>query len=264
MTKYTYLVAAMLYSILSYGQQITFYKNINYRASLLEQNLNEGRDSLVLKSTGDPIQKVEIFNKNFSKSYDVANHKTKIDLKTLPLGSFVIQARMGEKWIVMSIKKNEEPKIALSGKKEANKEKDIDYNSVAFEHKSHNISSIDQKAKEIDYKGINPPNLKPDDNLKKKSSIYCWVVSESNSSFGSNKSMRLEYKEDIAKLISKNKLELKSSVGKNNKLLIYEIYNTTKFMPNQLKNPVYYKSEKSEFFNVVPVYASIDEDMEDF
>jgi hypothetical protein len=76
--------------------------------------------------------------------------------------------------------------------------------------------------------------------------------------------MRLEYKDDIAKLISKHKLELKSNVGKNNKLIIYEVYNTSKFMPKQLRNPIYYKTEASTFFNVVPIYVSRDEDVSDF
>jgi len=92
---------------------------------------------------------------------------------------------------------------------------------------------------------------------KKENPLYYWVVSESNSNFGSTKSMKLEYKEDVAKLISKNKLELKSDIGKDNKLHIYSIYDKSKFMNKQFRNPEYYKSaENSKFFNSEPYYTS--------
>lgn len=69
--------------------------------------------------------------------------------------------------------------------------------------------------------------------------------------------MRLEYKEDVEKLISKNKLELKSNVGKANSLIIYEIYNKSEFMEQQFRNSAYYKSaEASKFINTEPLYAS--------
>jgi len=77
--------------------------------------------------------------------------------------------------------------------------------------------------------------------------------------------MRLEYKEDIDKLISKNKLELKSNVGKANTLIIYEIYNKSEFMEQQFRNSAYYKSaEASEFINTEPLYASSTEIEEGF
>lgn len=90
-----------------------------------------------------------------------------------------------------------------------------------------------------------------------KFASYYWVVTESNSNFGSRKSMRLEHKNDIDKLISKNKLELQSKVGKDNTLIVYAIYNKSKFMNKQFRNPEYYQSkEKSNFFNSEPFYIS--------
>ena len=227
MTKNTYILAALLCSSLSYGQQITFHKNVNYRASALLQSLNKDRDSLILECKIKQILKVDIFNEVFSESIDVYSNKTKINLRTLPVGNFVIQAKIDKKWITMYLEKNEDVKIVFSN----------------------------QKLQDIGDIGLTPI-LVSNKNIKKENSLYYWVVSESNSNFGSNKSMRLEYKDDIAKLISKNKLELKSGVGKNNKLIIYEVYNTSKFMPKQLRNPVYYKTEESDFFNVVPIYTS--------
>ncbi|WP_033961087.1 hypothetical protein [Psychroserpens jangbogonensis] len=276
MIKNTYFVAFLLCTILSYGQQITFHKNVNHRASLLEQSLNTDRDSLILESKSKQIQKVEIFNKDYSERIDVYSNKTKIDLKTLPEGNFVIQAKLGEKWIVMYLEKNEDLKMTSSNQKK----QDLNYGGLASKHKPHEILFSDQKEQELNYEGLTSKRksyeiASSDQNeldigfegltskhtsnkiAKQNNSAYYWVVSESNSSFGSSKSMRLEYKRDLAKLILKNKLELKSNIGKNNKLLVYEIYNRSQFMTKQTKNPKYYELKKSELFNVVPIYASV-------
>ena len=228
MNKRLPILLLMISSFFMQGQQITFQKNVNYKASALQQNLNKDRDSLILESKTEQILYVDIFNKDFSKSINVHNNKTKIDLKTLPAGNFVIQARFDKKMIIMSLDKNENVTIASSELLEKN----IDHNGLAAKDKSNKI-------------------------VQKNSSSYYWVVSESNSNFGSSKTMRLEYKGDLDKLITKIKLELNSDVGKNNKLLVYEIYNRSKFMTKQLRNPGYYKSEASELFNVVPFYNSL-------
>lgn len=92
---------------------------------------------------------------------------------------------------------------------------------------------------------------------KNRELSYYWVVSYINSSFGSTKSMRLVYKHEIPDLIKKNKLELKSNTGKNNKLLIYEIYDKSKFMNKQFRNPRFYKSVgQTSIFNAEPFYVS--------
>lgn len=231
MPKTSYILAAMLCFVFSYGQDIIFHENVNYRAGTLHQSLDENETNLLLESESEKILQVDIFNNDYSKSIDVYSNKAKIDLTTLPLGNFVIQAKLNEKWIIMYLEKNRDVQIASS----------------------------EQKAKAIDDKG--PPPVPNSEIITKKGDPrFYWVVSESNSSFGSNKSMRLEYKEDVAKLISKTKLELKSKNGKNNKLLVYEIYNRSKFMTEQLRNQEYYKTRNSKIFNVVPVYASLSEE----
>jgi hypothetical protein len=241
MPKITYILAlAMLYSTLSYGQQITFYKNSNYQADILHQSLNKEGDRLVLVSKSVQIIKVEIFNENYSELIEIDSTKAEINLKALPLGNFVIQAKLDQKWIVMYLEKKEDLIITSSKLKKKN-------NSVkiASSHPKLNLRD-DQSVTSIQ---------KPFKTIKEDDSFFYWVVSESNSSFGSSKTMRLEYKEDVEKLISKAKLELKTAIGKNNKLIVYEIYDRSKFMTKQLRNTEYYKSETSTVFNVVPVYA---------
>ncbi|MEY8848024.1 hypothetical protein AB9K26_04375 [Psychroserpens sp. XS_ASV72] len=235
MSKTTYIVAILLCSILSYGQQIKFHKNVNYRASVLEQSLENNGDVLVLESKNNHILQIDIFNEFYSKSLEINDTKTKINLKTLPIGNYVIQAKVDKKWIVMYLEKMDETPLTSKNSKDR--------------YLTHTLNEADTIT--------NSPN-------ETKKVNYYWVVYESNSSFGSRKSMRLEYKEDIARIIYKNKLELKSSVGKNNKLTIYEVYNTSEFMPNQLKNPSYYETGKSEAFNAIPYYTSVDTNQEGF
>jgi hypothetical protein len=213
---------------LVYGQQITFYKNINPKASRLLQSLNKTEDSLFLESKHQQIVQVDIFNHEFSERIDIKSNVSKIDLSKLPLGNFVIQAKVDKKWIVMYLEKKDHGNLSSSNQEQQN----INYKGVAFKGKTNIIE-------------------------KNKNALYYWVVTESNSNFGSNKSMRLEKKESIDKLISKNKLELKSNVGKDNILLIYAIYNKSEFMTKQLRNREYYKSaETSKFFGKEPYYAS--------
>jgi hypothetical protein len=123
-------------------------------------------------------------------------------------------------------------------------------------HEDVKIASSDQTGKVINTNNL--ASMRKANLIEKtENPLYYWVVSESNSNFGSNKSMKLEYKEDVAKLISKNKLELKSDIGKANKLLVYSVYNKSKFMNKQFRNPDYYKSaENSKFFNTEPFYTS--------
>lgn len=218
-------------SLFSYCQQIAFQKNINYKAQFLQQSINAQKDSLILESNSDQILQVDIFNDHYSKSVSVNSHISKIDLTSIPKGKYIVQARIDDKWIVMYMDKREDHKItSLTGK----------------ERTVHNTIKI--------------PNPKPIHTAEVKTPIYFWVVSASNSNFGSNKSMRLEHKDDIAKLISKHKLERKSKIGKNNTLVIYEVYNTSEFMDKQLKNPDYYKyAENSTYFNDKPIFTTNNE-----
>ncbi len=250
MPKKTYILAAMLFSIFSYGQQITFHKNVNYRANSLQQDLNKETHMLLLESSIDSISKVEIFNDNYSENITVNSNQTKIDLKTLPYGNFVIQAKVKNQWIVMYLEKTEAIELTNSDKKQKQKTSEV----IASQQKLKTINNKQQ---------IFIPKVNTIDRPKKP--MYYWVVYESNSSFGSSKSMRLEHKDAVTRLISKNKLELKSNIGKYNTLIVYEVYNKSEFMNKQFRNPTYYKTaDASKFLNTKPLYASSNEIESDF
>ncbi len=220
------LAVLILSTVMAFGQKIRFEKNINYKASSLHQALNASRDSLILKSIGDRIQRVDIFSDDYTKQVKVDDYHTKIDLSRLPLGTYVVQAKIDKKWIVMSLEKYENMQLAEA-------------NPHAGKKKVNQVSTL-QKSK-----------------IKQGTPKYCWVVEESLSGMGSYKSMKLEYTSEVAKLISKNKLELKSDTGRANKLIVYAIYDKSKFMTMQMRNPNYYKSvEESSYFDTNPYYIS--------
>ncbi|MFK7781006.1 hypothetical protein [Psychroserpens sp.] len=247
MVKNLLLVIFSLLTTITYGQKIIFQKNINSRARTLEQNLNKNRDSLILKSSKKIISHVDIFNEDFAESIDVNSNSTKIDLSALPFGDFIVQAKLGRKNIIMYLRKTnnyelntKQPKFKLKKVFKITSDYDIDISDEA-------LSSSKRKYK----------NKKKNRKINVK---YYWVVYESNSNFGSNKSMKLVYKDELPNLIEKNKLELQSKVGSDNVLLVYAIYHKNKFMRKQIRNSKYYKSvKKSKFFNVVPYYSSLNE-----
>ncbi|MEY8848026.1 hypothetical protein AB9K26_04385 [Psychroserpens sp. XS_ASV72] len=206
MDKKLLTILLMLSTFLMNGQQITFQKNVNYKARILQQKLNKDKDSLILSSKTASISQVDIFNETYSRQISVNSSSTAIDLKELPVGNFIVQAQVNKKWIVMYLQKKPAAVTAMRSDKK---------------------------------------------------SLYYWVVLESNSNFGSRKSMKLEHKDRVAKLITKNQLELKSKVGKDNTLQVYPVYDKSEFMNMQSRNSNYYQSvENSKYFDSEPLYDS--------
>ncbi|WP_435412274.1 hypothetical protein [Psychroserpens mesophilus] len=233
--KNLYLLAFALFTVFSYGQNfqnIKFQPNVNHKARNLKQGLNSSGDSLILESSKHNISQVDIFNEDFLESVDVNSDKTKIDLNMLPAGNFIVQARVGKKRIIMYVQKRESAIVAYS-----------------------------QRNKETQNTGLESPEPLPNKNKKKsRKVIYYWAVQKTNSNFGSTKSMKLVYKDEIPELIEKNRLELQSDIGKDNTLVIYAIYDKNKFMNKQFRNPKYYSTVKrSKYFNIVPYYSSFNE-----
>lgn len=59
-------------------------------------------------------------------------------------------------------------------------------------------------------------------------------------------------------MIAKNKLEMQSTHGKLNDLIIWEIYDTSEFLRFKRLNPDFAETEGADFFNVKPYYSSKD------
>lgn len=223
-----FTLAFTFFALATYGQQIDFQPNVNYKAQFLEQNIDEKQNYLVLESKAEDIRQVDIFNEDYSESINVNSNKTNIDLNTLPTGNYIIQARVNKKRIVMYLEKTQTMEVVTSEER--------------YEEKTVNNIRLNQKKEKA---------------RTEKASSYYWVVIERNSGMGSGKTMKLVHQNELKNLIKKNKLELQTKNGKDNKLLVYELYNKNKFMNKQFRNPEYFKStETSKHFNTTPIYAS--------
>ncbi|WP_179020921.1 hypothetical protein [Winogradskyella forsetii] len=224
----------------SYGQDIIFEKNDNRAARALEHNLNKNKDSLIFKSE-KIITQVDIFNDHYMSSVEVNNNESKIDIANLPSGRFIVQARLGRKRIIMYLVK------------EQSLVQNLDITDINMNTGSE-IASAEDGNKNIvkSSKKVKAKSTKKSERLPES----YWVVYEKNTHSGSSKTMSIANEDEVARMISRNQLELSTEIAKDNTLLVYEIYNTGKFMRKQLRKPGYFKSSKSRFFNVVPYYKS--------
>ncbi|MDN3493832.1 hypothetical protein [Winogradskyella bathintestinalis] len=242
MIKQYSILLFTIFAIFSYGQDVTFEKNHNRAASGLEQNINKKGDSLIFKSD-KVIRQVDIFNNDYMKSIPVNNYESKIEVGNLPVGEYIVQARLGRKRIIMYLVKNgpivPDPEIL-----------DININDDSAVAQTDNSVETSNDSSALVSENITSEEL---DSEK----ISYWVVYEKNTSSGSYKSMSLENINEVSRMISKNKLELNTEIAKNNTLIVYEVYNSSKFMRKQLRKPTYFKSsDNSKIFNGKPYYAS--------
>ncbi len=243
MIKTYCFIIFLITSLFSYGQKIFFQKNINSTAqNILEvQKLNISGDSLILESNQLKIIEVDILNDDYLQTIRVDSLEAKIGLNHLPYGNYVIQTKVKNHNIVMYLEKIKDL------------DSDISYVDIQLKEKMRHISKLPI---EVDGKYFSFYRNTLENQIEEKK-MY-WVVSETNSSFSSTKTMGLKYPEEIIDLIVKVKLEERTEVGKNNKLLIFEVYDTAEFMSRQLRNRKYYEKGNSTFFNVIPFYSSED------
>lgn len=106
MLKNFFLMVFMFLAVFTYGQKSTLLQNINFRAKELKHSLNKAGDSLILKSD-KTIYSVEIFNQDFEKTVQVGGKEIKIPLDGTPLGRLVVQAKMIDKRILMTLLRHE-------------------------------------------------------------------------------------------------------------------------------------------------------------
>lgn len=106
MLKNFLLLVFMSLAMLAYGQKSTLIQNINYRAKELKHRLNKEGDSLILQSERT-IYSVEIFNQHYEKLVQVGSNEVKIPLHGTPLGRLVVQAKMIDKRILMTLQRHD-------------------------------------------------------------------------------------------------------------------------------------------------------------
>jgi len=85
-----------------------------------------------------------------------------------------------------------------------------------------------------------------------------WVEYQANNPQSSSKLRRLADEALVDKMISKINLDKRTKAGKHNELIIWEVYNTTKFLKYKMKNKNNLSSEAA-CFNAVPFFNTIKE-----
>lgn len=236
----------LLLATVVYGQKSTLLKNINYRASELHHSLNKVGDTLILKGERT-IDKVEIFNSDFQKAYIVNRLDTKIPLTDIPVGRFVTEVKVNNKLIIITLLRHEN----FDNESDLTETTEIDteeQNSI-FGQSTHQNKSEGKSISNLDSEDV------IDESLDKPIRFY-WIEKQINKGHSSSKKMRIGDREVVDKMIAQHKIDLKSKAGKHNKLTIWEVYDTSKFLRFKKHNPDYATVKKADCFNTDPFYKS--------
>ena len=259
MPKSLFILFFVTFITLGYAQKSTLLQNINFRAKELKHSLNTNGDSLLLEGERT-IYSVEIFNQDFEKKIEVNSNKTKISLKDTPLGRFVVQAKLEDKKIIMTLLRHK-----------VFDEKPISETIETIEEPSSDFSNSilkdieDSPTKEALFPEPRTPKFenRHADLLSGKrlkhitsSKKTYWIKYEILSGSSYTKTMSLVNQDLVEKVIKKHNLELKTKQGEHNRLVVWEIFDSTRFMKLQLSDPEYISSAHSEVFNVKPYFTS--------
>ncbi len=248
MIKKTYTLILLFLTAFAFSQQNTLIQNVNPRAKALQHSLNKTGDILLLESE-KTIFSVTIFNQDFERTFGVGKYQAKIPLHEVPKGRVVIEVQLNDGLIVMNLIKHksakENHKVAPTIKTEI-----ADLKQITIAQNSITIKELINPRVNFTKTRAKTTKL----NNKKRKAF--WVMYKVNTGYSSRKSMKLGNKEEVDQLISKNKLDQKTRSGKLNKLIVWEVYDKSKFLRQQIINPDYINSSNSNFFDVSPYYTS--------
>ena len=245
MKKRIYTLLILFITLSIYSQNATLLKNYNPKVRELKHNLNYAGDTLILASE-KTILKVDIFNEDYEKLVVIEAFNAQIPLRDLPEGKFVVEVKLVDKVILMDI---------------------IKYNDTN-ETENSSISDVAEGQGMMLDEGLNIIKNAPNTsieyiltrekkrNTSNNSQKFYWILVKINNESGSNKTMKLVDQKSADRMIVKNKLENSSTFGKFNELIVWEVYNTSKFMEQQVLNPDFMYSLTSDLFNTTPYYST--------
>ena len=93
------------------------------------------------------------------------------------------------------------------------------------------------------------------DNSNSKVVQSYWIEYKTNNRHSSGRQMRFGDEALVDKMISHINLDRKTVAGKDNELIIWEIYDVSAFLKYKMKNPDNF-SKHAECFNSVPYYKT--------
>ncbi|SDI38441.1 hypothetical protein [Winogradskyella thalassocola] len=249
MIKNISILLVLLLTTISYGQKITLLQNTNPKAKELRHGLNATMDSLVLECDSK-IQKVEIFNEDYEQIVIVEANKTRISLKDIPIGNFIIETKLAEKIIVLDLAKHKDFYNISNSNTSRNTEHIIEGKGMMLDEELNVIKSSPNKS--IAFL-LTRGGTK---NHTTKNQKYFWIEAQINNDSGSSKTMRLVDQKSVETMILRHKLETNSDSGRLNKLTVWEVYKKSEFMENQVSNPDFVYSATTDLFNPTPYYST--------
>ncbi|APY08872.1 hypothetical protein BWZ20_11415 [Winogradskyella sp. J14-2] len=233
----------LVLTVCANGQNSTLLKNINFRANELHHSLDKTGDTLILKGERT-IEKVEIFNNNFQKAYVIDNLVTKISLADIPNGRFVTEVKVSDKLIIITLLRHNNLEETQEMMDTASQEQNSIYNQSTYQNKAHGKTASESES----ITSLNTNSTKP--------VRFYWIVKHINKGHSSSKKMRLGDKEVVDQMIAQHLIDLKSKAGRHNKLTIWEVYDTSKFMRFKRQHPDYASVKEADCFNTNPFYLS--------
>ena len=251
-------------TLLSYGQESSLLQNVNFRAKELKHNLNKTGDSLILNSD-KTIEKVEIYNSNFEKKFPIFSNNARISIANIPSGRYVTEVKLPGKLILITLLLEDnlipKPHTIVSKPKSHSAEKTHDLFG-STKKRRFTRKKVEKIIKSPQTKSTKSQNIVLAKNLSQpnrrshKIVRFYWIVSDINKGQSSSKLMKMGEKQEVEKMIEQNMIDRKSKAGKNNKLTIWEVYDTSKFMRFIRLNPDYANAKDADSFNVKPIYKS--------
>lgn len=241
--KKGFTILFLFLTSLSFSQNATLLKNVDFRAKELKHNLNKTGDTLILESTRT-ISKVTIFNSAYEKLFLVNKNATKIPIADLPIGRFVTEVKIHEKLIIITLIQHKQlnKKLATTTQQTTKALEEGDKIAFKSQAESNKVSTANTEAL---------LETKP-----KKVVKFYWIVKHINKGHSSSKKMRFGDQAIVDKMIAQHQIDLKTKAGKHNRLTIWEVYDTSKFLRFKRQNPNYANTKVSDCFNTNPFYKS--------
>ncbi|NRD19400.1 hypothetical protein HNV08_05020 [Winogradskyella eckloniae] len=253
--KFT-IVFLLLISI-AYGQKSTLVKNINARAQELEHSLNKAEDSIFFKC-GRTIFEVVLFKEDFERVVRVRKNEAKIPIADLPIGKYIVEILLRDKLIVLTLIRHEiidvpsneilttadQPSELLGGENKTKTTK------LAVAGKKAPPKKIIKKAKKR-------PVKKPV--ITSSPTILYWVEYKINTGQNTLKTQKFGDQNTIDQMIRKIEVDKKTKTGRLNELIVWRVFDTSKFIEHRKANKTNYHALPSESFNTEPYYKTTDQ-----
>ncbi|MDN3493831.1 hypothetical protein [Winogradskyella bathintestinalis] len=245
MIKNICTLVILLVAVNNYGQNITLLKNNNPKAKDLSHQLNAAKDSILLACKTKILQ-VDIFNEDFEKIIIIDNYEAKIYLGDIPEGKFVLETKLEDKVVLIGLMRHTDLQTS-----------EIHYNKDINEGKGMMLDESLKVITKVPNKSIAfiLTGSKPKHPTYKNQKFY-WAVRKINTKSGANRTMQLLDKTSVDRMILKHKEQLKRVAGRHSELMIWEVYDTSKFMEHQVSNPDFFYSLNSDLFNTIPYYST--------